>query len=144
MIPSLRSSSRLSNGSHLLSIAVALLPCIRLNPREGTYVRTRAIDRLIKSFLTSSPEKLKQIVSLGAGTDTRFFNLQVKSFVLTRLIFRGELGRHTLFDTMNSTFQRSQWPKPKSLQTRQIFMPSSTLKLLQSALVAYHSFNAHL
>lgn len=51
---------------------------------RGTYVRTSAIDRLVDSFLTTtidahasngSTSPLAQIISLGAGSDTRFFRL---------------------------------------------------------------------
>ncbi|TGZ78134.1 leucine carboxyl methyltransferase [Ascodesmis nigricans] len=48
---------------------------------RGTYVRTTAIDRLVHAFLCDSPrtpaeqQSRKQIISLGAGTDTRFFRL---------------------------------------------------------------------
>jgi [phosphatase 2A protein]-leucine-carboxy methyltransferase len=47
----------------------------------GTYVRTRAIDRLVTSFLLSRPNETKQIISLGAGRDTRYFRLadEIKS-----------------------------------------------------------------
>ncbi|KAL5334655.1 S-adenosyl-L-methionine-dependent methyltransferase [Aspergillus crustosus] len=49
---------------------------------RGTYVRTTAIDHLVSRFLgrttTSNPAwkaKKKQIISLGAGSDTRVFRL---------------------------------------------------------------------
>ncbi|OAA61493.1 Leucine carboxyl methyltransferase superfamily [Cordyceps fumosorosea ARSEF 2679] len=48
---------------------------------RGTYTRTSALDRLIRSFLSPSPTEdastgsERQIVSLGAGTDTRPFRL---------------------------------------------------------------------
>lgn len=41
---------------------------------RGTYVRTTAIDRLVLAFLQGNAAR-KQIVSLGAGSDTRFFRL---------------------------------------------------------------------
>ncbi|PVF96733.1 leucine carboxyl methyltransferase [Serendipita vermifera] len=51
----------------------------------GTYVRTTSIDRLVEDFLKAGSENLadgedgqsnkKQIVSLGAGSDTRFWRL---------------------------------------------------------------------
>ncbi|OJD37033.1 leucine carboxyl methyltransferase [Diplodia corticola] len=41
----------------------------------GTYVRTTAIDRLVDKFLATDPDQPKQIVSLGAGSDTRFFRI---------------------------------------------------------------------
>lgn len=40
----------------------------------GTYVRTSCVDLLVDKFLTATPGR-KQIVSLGAGTDTRYFRL---------------------------------------------------------------------
>ena len=42
---------------------------------KGTYVRTTAIDQLVDSFLASTVSEKKQIISLGAGTDTRYFRL---------------------------------------------------------------------
>lgn len=51
---------------------------------RGTYVRTSAIDRLVDNFLASaidastsnaSAAPLAQLISLGAGSDTRFFRL---------------------------------------------------------------------
>ncbi|KAL2823353.1 S-adenosyl-L-methionine-dependent methyltransferase [Aspergillus cavernicola] len=49
---------------------------------RGTYVRTTAIDQLVSRFLGSTPgsdptwkQKKKQIISLGAGSDTRVFRL---------------------------------------------------------------------
>lgn len=41
----------------------------------GTYVRTSGIDRIVETFLGSGPGR-KQIVSLGAGSDTRYFRLK--------------------------------------------------------------------
>ena len=46
---------------------------------RGTYVRTKSIDHLVIRFLQTSPEQKKQIVSLGAGSDTRFFRLWADS-----------------------------------------------------------------
>ncbi|KAF2445908.1 leucine carboxyl methyltransferase [Karstenula rhodostoma CBS 690.94] len=45
---------------------------------RGSYVRTTAIDTLIDRFLTTPTPGPKQIVSLGAGTDTRYFRLRDK------------------------------------------------------------------
>ncbi|AEO55135.1 hypothetical protein MYCTH_2298631 [Thermothelomyces thermophilus ATCC 42464] len=43
---------------------------------RGTYTRTTAIDKLVERFLaTTSPDEPRQIVSLGAGTDTRCLRL---------------------------------------------------------------------
>ncbi|KOC11766.1 Leucine carboxyl methyltransferase superfamily [Aspergillus flavus AF70] len=42
---------------------------------RGTYVRTTAIDHLVTQFLSQEPQTKKQIISLGAGTDTRAFRL---------------------------------------------------------------------
>ncbi|KAI8589077.1 S-adenosyl-L-methionine-dependent methyltransferase [Geranomyces variabilis] len=45
---------------------------------RGTYTRARALDDLIHRFLSSgdSDARTKQIVSLGAGSDTRYFLLK--------------------------------------------------------------------
>ncbi|KAI1134361.1 leucine carboxyl methyltransferase [Hypoxylon sp. FL0543] len=51
--------------------AVRRLPIIN----RGTYTRTAALDRLISSFLSSTATRERQIISLGAGTDTRCFKL---------------------------------------------------------------------
>ncbi|EWC45510.1 hypothetical protein DRE_05368 [Drechslerella stenobrocha 248] len=42
---------------------------------RGTYVRTTALDKLVQSFLSQPSKTIKQVVSLGAGSDTRFFRL---------------------------------------------------------------------
>ena len=44
----------------------------------GTYVRTKIIDRLVEQFIDDNPGQKKQIISLGAGTDTRFFRLMIR------------------------------------------------------------------
>jgi len=64
----------------------------------GTYVRTRSIDRLIEAALRSTTQQVLQIVSLGAGTDTRFFNLQVLRLVrpLNLDAIESVLNLHTL------------------------------------------------
>ncbi|ERF75282.1 hypothetical protein EPUS_00074 [Endocarpon pusillum Z07020] len=45
---------------------------------RGTYVRTVAIDRLVDEFLRSTRKCARQIISLGAGSDSRFFRLKTK------------------------------------------------------------------
>ncbi|KAI9870501.1 MAG: hypothetical protein M1830_004150 [Pleopsidium flavum] len=45
---------------------------------RGTYVRTTAIDTLVNEFIATNPSEKKQIVSLGAGSDTRFFRLMTR------------------------------------------------------------------
>ncbi|QDS71888.1 hypothetical protein FKW77_010186 [Venturia effusa] len=42
---------------------------------RGTYMRATAIDRLVNAFLTTDPDSSKQIISLGAGSDTRYFRI---------------------------------------------------------------------
>ncbi|KAI9741422.1 MAG: Transcription initiation protein spt3 [Claussenomyces sp. TS43310] len=42
---------------------------------RGTYARTAALDRLVDTFLEANPGD-KQIISLGAGSDTRYFRLR--------------------------------------------------------------------
>ncbi|KAK5168796.1 carboxy methyl transferase for protein phosphatase 2A [Saxophila tyrrhenica] len=48
---------------------------------RGTYVRTKAIDKLVTLFLQAQPTQRKQIVSLGAGSDTRFFRFWVQGLL---------------------------------------------------------------
>ncbi|KAH8656035.1 S-adenosyl-L-methionine-dependent methyltransferase [Tricladium varicosporioides] len=49
---------------------------------RGTYTRTTALDILINAFLSENDlevsVKTKQIISLGAGTDTRYFRLRAQ------------------------------------------------------------------
>jgi [phosphatase 2A protein]-leucine-carboxy methyltransferase len=46
----------------------------------GTYVRTTAVDELIFQWISLSKERNQkcQIVSMGAGSDTRFWRLAVR------------------------------------------------------------------
>ncbi|KAI1268965.1 leucine carboxyl methyltransferase [Xylariaceae sp. FL1019] len=46
---------------------------------RGTYTRTMAIDRLVDIFLDATEGRTRQIISLGAGTDTRVFRLFSKA-----------------------------------------------------------------
>ncbi len=57
------------------------LKCISCgaNKTLGTYVRTVAIDRLVDAFLASNQSQNVQIISLGAGTDTRYWRLREKN-----------------------------------------------------------------
>ncbi|KAJ5361911.1 hypothetical protein N7541_002755 [Penicillium brevicompactum] len=63
------------------------------NPATGTYVRTTTIDQLVTRFLGpwAPDNKRKQIISLGAGSDTRVFRLlslrQSPDFVYHELDF---------------------------------------------------------
>lgn len=43
----------------------------------GTHHRTAALDAVVDSFLTAAGARV-QIVSLGAGSDTRFWRLVVR------------------------------------------------------------------
>jgi O-methyltransferase involved in polyketide biosynthesis len=44
---------------------------------RGTYTRTYGIDKVVNDFLTKNGTN-SQIISLGAGSDTRFFNFKSK------------------------------------------------------------------
>ncbi|KAI9760105.1 MAG: hypothetical protein M1835_000231 [Candelina submexicana] len=46
---------------------------------RGTFVRSTAIDTLVTKFLSANPSQKKQIISLGAGSDTRYFRLKSSS-----------------------------------------------------------------
>ena len=66
----------------------ALIPRAHLQqPRPpliniGTYLRTRAIDLLLDDWFRLAGPRKVQIVSLGAGSDTRFWRLAVRDFFL--------------------------------------------------------------
>ena len=47
----------------------------------GTYLRTRGIDHLVDQFLEAAEEDGGQIVSLGAGSDSRFWQLRVSTSI---------------------------------------------------------------
>jgi len=55
----------------------------------GTYVRSEAIDRLVNEWLELSAVEGKkcQIVSLGAGSDTRFWRIMVRGQFHTLFLF---------------------------------------------------------
>ncbi|KAH9841269.1 leucine carboxyl methyltransferase like protein [Teratosphaeria destructans] len=69
---------------------------------RGTYVRTSAIDRLVKGFLQTHPHQRKQIISLGAGSDTRFWR-----FYDARASRTAELDYHELDFESNVNQKRS-------------------------------------
>ncbi|KAI9830830.1 MAG: hypothetical protein M1819_005355 [Sarea resinae] len=54
---------------------------------RGTFVRTTAIDDLVNRFLASNPSQKKQIISLGAGSDTRYFRLRKSANPSPSLIY---------------------------------------------------------
>ncbi|KAF3907188.1 hypothetical protein ABW21_db0208909 [Orbilia brochopaga] len=56
-------------------------PLINRGEYEATISLTTALDKLVESFLSQPSKSTKQIVSLGAGSDTRFFR-----FAATRTI----------------------------------------------------------
>ncbi|KAL8743989.1 MAG: hypothetical protein Q9190_003727, partial [Brigantiaea leucoxantha] len=63
-----------------------------LTEAGGTYVRTTTIDRLTLNFLNQPAAGPRQIISLGAGSDTRYFRLRnrqppLPSFVYHELDF---------------------------------------------------------
>jgi O-methyltransferase involved in polyketide biosynthesis len=43
---------------------------------RGKLARTTAIDRIVDTFVSAQPFNCVQVISLGAGSDTRFFRLQ--------------------------------------------------------------------
>ncbi|KAI9205854.1 S-adenosyl-L-methionine-dependent methyltransferase [Polychytrium aggregatum] len=61
---------------------------------RGTYSRVRALDDLTAKFLKTNPES-KQVVSLGAGSDTRYFLLKAGG-VSARNYFEIDFGENTV------------------------------------------------
>ena len=54
----------------------------------GTYLRTRAVDLLLDDWFRLAGRQKVQIVSLGAGSDTRFWRLAVR-FIFNTFFFVG-------------------------------------------------------
>lgn len=76
---------------------------------RGTFVRTTAIDKLVEAFLSADTSGKKQIISLGAGSDTRFFRLQVQprcppnSYIYHELDFPSNTARKINTVTSNAS-----------------------------------------
>jgi hypothetical protein len=74
----------------------------------GTYVRSEAIDRLVNEWLELSAAEGKkcQVVSMGAGSDTRFWRINVRGHIsfpvsciwFLRLRSRSDAGNHSQVD----------------------------------------------
>ncbi|KAF2455360.1 S-adenosyl-L-methionine-dependent methyltransferase [Lineolata rhizophorae] len=62
---------------------------------RGTYVRTAALDHLVTRFLSAFPSQPKQIISLGAGSDTRWFRLVLADPSLAHRLVYHELDFST-------------------------------------------------
>jgi O-methyltransferase involved in polyketide biosynthesis len=97
---------------------------------RGTYVRTSAIDLLVSNFLVTYPSSTKQIISLGAGTDTRFFRL-LDLYPETRLVY------HELDFPTNTGAKIAAIQRQPLLYRKLLHMPSSS--------ASYHSetYNIH-
>lgn len=74
--------------------------CPKFEPRLpliniGTWCRVRAIDQFVQEFLTKNQNQKTQIVSLGAGSDTRPFHLLPKhpNLVYYEIDFPGQVRK---------------------------------------------------
>jgi [phosphatase 2A protein]-leucine-carboxy methyltransferase len=96
----------------------------------GTYLRTSAIDLLVAKFLVAYPSSAKQIISLGAGTDTRFFRL-LDLYPETRLIY------HEIDFPTNTVAKIAAIQKQPSLYQKLLHIPKTS--------TSYHSetYNVH-
>lgn len=72
---------------------------------RGTYIRTTAIDELVTRFLATDVEQTKQVISLGAGSDTRYFRLVSKDPSL-KIVYH-ELDFATNNETKIAAIKRS-------------------------------------
>ncbi|KAF1816387.1 leucine carboxyl methyltransferase [Eremomyces bilateralis CBS 781.70] len=81
--------------------------------RGRTYVRSMAIDRLVQSFVKVSPDQKKQIISLGAGSDTRYF----------RLIF-SDPSLNLVYHELD--FKENTLPKVSAIQKKQSLLSAIT------------------
>lgn len=69
----------INRGDHGIRLLIVLV-ILSANASTGTYVRTTAIDELVNRFLDNEDAEShhatkKQIISLGAGSDTRAFRI---------------------------------------------------------------------
>ncbi|TLD18364.1 putative leucine carboxyl methyltransferase superfamily [Venturia nashicola] len=74
----------------------------------GTYIRTTAINRLVDAFLSTDPDSPKQIISLGAGSDTRYFRIVIANPAI-------RLTYHELDFATNTTSKISSIKRTPSL-----------------------------
>ncbi|KAF2405260.1 leucine carboxyl methyltransferase 1 [Trichodelitschia bisporula] len=80
---------------------------------RGTYVRTTAIDMLVRRFLMTHCSQKKQIISLGAGSDTRYFRLVAENPSLPLVYHELDFAANTA--SKISTLKRNP-PLLKALQ----------------------------
>ncbi|KAL9095381.1 MAG: hypothetical protein Q9165_002252 [Trypethelium subeluteriae] len=112
-------------------------PTVRRYPiiNRGTYVRTTAIDHLIQRFLSASPSSQKQIVSLGAGTDTRYFRLVRDNPSLRSILVYHELDFPTTTTAKVSNIQRNPYLRS--------FLPPDTEYGSENSHLYTLTYNAH-
>lgn len=77
----------------------------------GTFIRTWALDKLIHQFLASNQYSRKQIVSLGAGTDTRFFRLRSSPLEAVR----NSIARYVEIDFPEATTRKAMIIRKQSV-----------------------------
>jgi [phosphatase 2A protein]-leucine-carboxy methyltransferase len=73
---------------------------------RGTYVRSTAIDTLVLNFLRAEPGTRKQIISLGAGSDTRLLRLVGDNVGASGVVYH-ELDFETNVAAKRAVFERS-------------------------------------
>jgi len=95
----------------------SMVPRAQLQPLRppliniGTYMRSEAIDRLVEQWLELSKRERQrcQIISLGAGSDTRFWRLMVIDDLIPlrwadgKIASRKDLGKSRLEHILSST-----------------------------------------
>lgn len=107
---------------------------------RGTYVRTTAIDKLVTQFLgpySPSAQKMKQIISLGAGSDTRVFRLMASRQP-------SDVLYHELDFAVNTIAKIKAIRTNKALQQALQISPSSDEVILSEAADALHSPSYHI
>lgn len=95
------------------------LPITKRYPiiNRGTYMRTSSIDRLFDTFLAHDADAKKQVISLGAGSDTRFFRRARKNIVFHELDFPT--------NTINKISAIQQTPSLKNIITSTLDNPDA-------------------
>ncbi|OQN99854.1 hypothetical protein B0A48_14624 [Cryoendolithus antarcticus] len=105
------SASRLSaiqlgylNDDYAKELAQPREPVTRRYPiiNRGTYVRSQAIDHLMELALNDETQACRQVISLGAGSDTRYFRMSQNYRVQYH-----ELDFEANISTKRAAFERS-------------------------------------
>lgn len=97
-------------------------------------MRARAIDNLVHRFIDNDPSQKKQIISLGAGTDTRFFRLMKRTPHST-------LGSQGIFEKPNLIYHEIDFPENTIEKLKYVNSISNLCGCVEPTVACYSSTN---